>query len=266
MPLIRRDALPLLLAGIGPIIFCAINIWSRIHDAGTDPAAPRAWEIVTWEVSSAGMTLILVPLVAAIVSNAAGRKVGRILLLHLAASLGFWLLHVGGFILFRIAVYTLQNSVYRFGGGSAWLYELPKDLVTYAILATTIAATRALLGRPRTDLAAPAPVVIRDGKHSHFVQPDDIVAVRVVGNYLEVHTFDGRIPMMRSTMQAFANTLPSDKFLQAHRSWLFNRHHVVKLVGGSTPKLLLARDVIVPVSRRFRSGVEHALAGSSSRA
>jgi LytTr DNA-binding domain len=235
---------PMALAAIGPLVFCAINIWSRLRDAGSNEAGTRAWEIITWEVSSAVITLLLIPVITRILiayplSN--HRRLGPTILMHAIFGLGFWALHVGGFILIRLGVYVLHDSAYRFGGASAWLYELPKDLVSYAILAIAISAARSFLKQSTLVVAPPpTPLALRDGGQCNFVDPHNIVAVSAAGNYLQVYTLDGRTPLVRSTMEAFVSGLPADVFIRAHRSWLVNRQHVAKLVKGQTFELHLA--------------------------
>jgi LytTr DNA-binding domain len=265
LSLSRRDAAPMALAAIGPLVFCAINIWSRLYDAGPSKAASHGWEIITWEVSSAAITLLLIPVITQILLAyplSSHRKRGLTFLIHTIAGLGFWVLHVSGFVLIRLGVYALHDSAYRFGEVLAWLYELPKDLVSYAILAIAISAARAFLKQPISIVTVPPPpLALRDGKHCHFIDPHDIVAVNAAGNYLQIHTIDGRTPLVRSTMDTFSMELPADAFLRAHRSWLVNRRHVVKVVKGRTFELHLARQMVVPVSRRFRSRVEDTLIG-----
>jgi hypothetical protein len=262
----RRESAPMALAAIGPLVFCAINIWSRLHDTGSNNATTRAWEVVTWEVSSAAMTLLLIPVIARILIAyplSKYRRLAPTIFVHAISGLSFWVMHVGGFILIRVGIYKLHDSAYRFGGASAWLYELPKDLVSYTILATTIAATRAFLTRTTSvEPVSPPPLALRDGRQCHFVDPKDIVAVCAAGNYLQVHTLDGRTPLVRNTMDAFTTELPAGLFIRTHRSWLVNRQHTVKLVRGQMFELHLACQLVVPVSRRYRSDVEGALTGT----
>ena len=139
----------------GPLAFAGINIWTRLHDQ--PDLAGRAWEVVTWEVSSAAATIALLPMVARIVRRATDAlpRIGAALGCYVAGLLVFFGLHVGSFVLLRAAVYALMGSRYRFGGLDAWIYEFPKDSVSYLILAAIM--TTALL-RPRAAMPAASPI------------------------------------------------------------------------------------------------------------
>lgn len=216
------------------------------------------WEIVSWELSSAVMTLLLIPLVALCIRHLPGPREGIVLVLatHGVAAIAFWLIHVAGFIILREASYTVQGSSYRFGGIDAWLYELPKDLITFAILAVTIKVTAALMGRPPPNPQPAPPLIVRDGKRNHIIALDEILAIKADGNYLHIHTTDGRIPMVRETMGSMCTKLPPSEFIRTHRSWMVGRRHVTQFSGGQATELHLPRQLVVPVSKKFRREVQ----------
>lgn len=253
-----------LLCAAGPILFAGLNMWTRLHDQPGLVAAGRTWEVVTWEVSSAVVTILLLSFVARVVHRAVGAlpSIGRAFALHLAGLAGFFLLHVGGFVLVRSAAYAAMGSRYRFGEFGAWLYELPKDAVSYAILAAIM--TVALL-RPRASASipqapdAPHPAIpIREGSRTHYARPDEILAVSSAGNYVEWHLEDGRKPLTRASLAAIEAQLAPLGFIRTHRSWLVNRRRVIAIAAtrSGDHQLTLAGGVIVPGSRRYAAAFE----------
>ncbi|QAY75327.1 LytTR family DNA-binding domain-containing protein [Sphingosinicella sp. BN140058] len=253
-----------LLCAAAPILFAGLNVWTRLHDQPVLVAAGRTWEVVAWEVSSAAVTILLLPFVARIAYRAVAALpgIGRALALHLAGIVAFFLLHVGGFVLIRSAVYAAMGSRYRFGGFGAWLYELPKDAVSYAILAAVM--TVALL-RPRTSApipeapdAPPAAIPIREGSRTHYARPDEILAVSSAGNYVEWHLEDGRKPLTRASLAAIEAQLAPLGFIRTHRSWLVNRRRVTAIAAtrSGDHQLTLAGGVTVPGSRRYAAALE----------
>ena len=240
----------------GPLAFAGINIWTRLHDQ--PDLAGRAWEVVTWEASSAAATIALLPVVARIVRRATDAlpSLAAAFAWHAAGLLAFFALHVGSFVLLRAAVYALMGSRYRFGGFDAWIYEFPKDGVSYLILAAIM--TTALL-RPRAAMQTsagegPPPVIpIREGTRTHYARPDEILAVSSAGNYVEWHLENGRKPLTRASLAAVHAQLAPLGFVRTHRSWLVNRGRITAITAtrSGDHQLTLVGGITVPGSRRY---------------
>jgi len=247
---------------LGPVLAAAVNVWTRIHDQPELAAPHRLWEPIVWEASSAAATLALLPLVwrAVLVVERTGRKPGAAVVRALACALLFYVLHVGGFVLLRIAGYALAGQRYLFGGLQAWLYELPKDLVTFMILAGILLAGRRLADparRPATEGARPEPLRIRDGNRTFLVQPEEVLAASASGNYVEYHLTDGRRPLCRSRFGETEALLAPLGFIRTHRSWIANRALVreIRSLGNGDHELVVGPELTVPVSRRFSAAV-----------
>lgn len=245
----------------GPVAFGAINIWTRLHDQ--PGLAGRAWEVVTWEASSAAATIVLLPVVARIVRKAtvALPAIGAALAWHVAGLLAFFGLHVGSFVLLRVAVYASMGSRYRFGGLGAWIYEFPKDGVSYLILAAIMSAAllRPRAATPAATRAGQPPVIpIREGTRTHYARPDEILAVSSAGNYVEWHLDDGRKPLTRASLAAVHTQLAPLGFVRTHRSWLVNRRRITAITAtrSGDHQLTLAGGITVPGSRRYAAAFE----------
>lgn len=254
--------LALAFAMLGPVLAAAVNVWTRIHDRPELADASRLWEPLVWEISSAGVTLALLPLIwrAVLIFDdmtlgaraAAARAIGF--------ALAFSLLHVGGFVLFRFAAYASVGSRYEFGGARSWLYELPKDLVTFVIIAGILLGGRRLAAPLSFDTAEPArsePLRIKDGSRTFLIMPEDVLAANASGNYVEYHLSDGRRPLSRSRFGEAELMLEPLGFIRTHRSWMANRAHVreIRAVGNGDHELVVGSDLKVPVSRRFAAEV-----------
>ena len=61
---------------------------------------------------------------------------------------------------------------------------------------------------------------------------DDIFYVKSDGDYIVIHTADGRAPMVLMTLKALEKQLPFDRFCRIHRSYLVAIDKVQGLQGG----------------------------------
>jgi hypothetical protein len=242
------------------VMLTTVNALSVQRDTpGLDPFEP-----FIWEYSSAFMAILLAPGAAWLLSRAPpdGRWL-RFAAVHLAGSLAYCGLHVGGFLLIRKAVYALLGAHY---GSTDLIYEYRKDLLAYALFAGVfwIAGWIAqLLGRGAVGGAGAALdgaqlYALRDGTRTVRVALSDIVAVTSARNYVEFHLADGARPLVRSTLAKVEADLIAGGFLRTHRSWLVNPAHVRVLepAAGGDFRLELATGVTAPLSRRFPRALE----------
>jgi LytTr DNA-binding domain len=247
------------LAAVGPLIFCFINIWSRLHDQVGTFASTNSWEIIAWEATSATVTIFLLPLVAiAVYRGGLPQLAGwwKWTHIHLVAAALFFVLHVSSFILLRHMVYAAFGSIYSFGGLDSWIYELPKDVVTYVISAAIICSTSTLLVVNSTTQAEDR-ITIREGTRSYFVRSSDIVAISAAGNYAEFKLADGRTPLMRTTLSALEQNLGDHGMVRTHRSWLVNPKHVTEIspTGGGDYRVMLQSGFEASLSRRYSNAL-----------
>lgn len=240
------------------VLLTTVNALSVQRDTpGLDPFEP-----FIWEYSSAFMAILLAPGAAWLLRRAPpdGRWL-RFAAVHLAGSLAYCCLHVGGFLLIRKAVYALLGAHY---GSTDLIYEYRKDLLAYALFAGVfwtaawIADLRARTADVGAAGAGPRLYALRDGARTVRVALDDIVAVTSARNYVEFHLADGARPLVRSTLAKVEADLLAGGFLRTHRSWLVNPAHVRVLepAAGGDFRLGLATGVTAPLSRRFPRALE----------
>ena len=120
-------------------------------DMRTRAVPAENWEVVTWEVSSHLVLLLLVPALVGVerhLSPLVRGHLPRFVALHVAASVAFSLVHVAGMFGLRAAVYALAGAHYDFAGWAAqWGYEYLKDVRAYASIVFGIWAYRLFLLR-----------------------------------------------------------------------------------------------------------------------
>jgi hypothetical protein len=254
----RRRAFFIAWAGIAGFIVLqdTANAFSELRDLPRlDPREP-----FIWEYTSGAMVIALVPALAWLLRLAptqAGRWL-RFAGVHAAGSVAFSVLHVGGFVLLRKALYAAAGARY---GGADWIYEYRKDAVAYAgfvlILALCDWAAR-LWARGHASPGGARLYHLRDGARVVRVPMDEIVAVTSARNYVEFHLAGGRKPLVRETLAKVEVDLAGAGFLRTHRSWLVNPAHVRTVTPGVAGDFRLELDggLMVPLSRRFPGALE----------
>lgn len=241
---------------IGPVTAVVISVNALTNLSDMPHIAP--WEPWVWEISSAIAIMLAMPvpwlataLAAPDEAAAEGwRPKARFVLIHLAGLLAFSALHVAGFILLRTVAYELMDAgPYEFG--DRFIYELRKDLISYA----TYVATFWLIGylrRRHDEPVRPVSFDIRDGARIIRTALPDIVAVSSAGNYVEFWLADGRRPLMRATLAAIEVELERFGFVRVHRSWLVNAARVTALEpDGSGDWTVELGAIEAPLSRRY---------------
>jgi two-component system, LytTR family, response regulator len=108
--------------------------------------------------------------------------------------------------------------------------------------------------RPRERLAIRTPGRIR------FVALAEIDWFEAAGNYILVHSGD-RTHLVRETMTELQRRLDSRRFVRVHRSSIVNLERVqeVRVSGSGDGRVVLTNRRELPLSRRYRKGLEDAL-------
>lgn len=243
---------------LGLLIAAAINVSTRVHDQPGLSAPDKWWEPIVWEGSSTLASLVLIPLVWRSVVSIERRasSLPAAITISIAYSLAFFVLHVATFVLLRWGAYAAVGGIYVFGDAGAWLYELPKDLVTFIIVASILLAGKRLARQSVSPIEHASffePVRIKDGNRTFLVMPDEILAANASGNYVEYRLADGRRPLARGKFSEAQALLSPYGFVRTHRSWLVNHGHIreVNAQGNGNHELVVGTDLLVPVSRRF---------------
>jgi len=102
-------AMPFITALI--ISVCTVNVFSHLDDAARHGRAMAAWEPVTWEATSALTNIIACVAIwlALRLAPPTGRWL-RFAIVHVAGSVAFSAIHVGGMWSLRAAIYALAGS------------------------------------------------------------------------------------------------------------------------------------------------------------
>lgn len=261
-----------LLSGVGN----TATVWMDVQRLGLDYAA---WEVASWEGSSAIALLALVPAVVWFTGRWPVHLDNwrRRLPLYALASVVWSLLHVGLMIAMRTLVYAWHGETYVFG--DAFLYEYLKDARTflgivvvlhvYRLLVRRLQGEASLLAAPDDDSAPVEPVerpsrfLVRKLGREFLVAAGDIEWVQAAGNYANLHV-RGKVYPLRSTLAELESRLDPARFLRVHRSHMVNVERIASIepLDSGDARIHLHDGTVVPCSRRHRERLKAAGAGA----
>ena len=95
-------------------------------------------------------------------------------------------------------------------------------------------------------------VGIRNG--SKFVAVKSVSCIEACGDYTKLHSIEGHTGVVHHTMKRWTERLPSNLFIQVHRSYIINTEHVIrinKIAPESYQTFLPYPKEPIPVSRRY---------------
>jgi LytTr DNA-binding domain len=257
------------------VVVAVVDATSVIMESqtGGTPIDPRAaW---LFEVSSVLMVVVLAPFIGWTLWRVPPRLDlspsgwARFGLLHLTAACLFSLVHVAGMASIRIVGYAATGNHYDFAYQGdfvlPFLYELRKDILTYAAVAVGYwawgfwqaqRAAQALAvptSLPRVDDR----IEIRDGARVILIEPAQIAWIEAAGNYVEIHA-GGATHLARGTLAAFEEKLASRGFVRIHRSRLINRARIsaFKPTPSGDLEITLDDGRMIAGSRRFRAALD----------
>ena len=112
--------------------------------------------------------------------------------------------------------------------------------------------------------ARPAPrdlITVNNGKQIFQFSAASIQWVEACGDYIFIHTDEGRSPMIRKTMKAMETLLEEHRFTRIHRSYIVNLDRVSGFYNNQHREKVVELDAgeVLCVSRRFKSKVAKAL-------
>lgn len=233
-----------------------VDTLSVVHDRARDGRPIPFWEPFVWEMTSVAVLAALTPVVQIVVRRFPPLCAPwiRVIPAHLAAALVFSLIHVAAMGVLRWAIYAALGSSYApFGPLSEFPYELRKDLLTYAVIATAYAAWLRLAPEAPARAEHTAAIEVRDGARRHFVPLDEVAWIEAAGNYVELHR--GATPILhRAPLSGLERQLQTAGFVRIHRSRLVRRAAVAEVEskpsGDYVVRLLDGRELAG--SRRYR--------------
>ncbi len=248
----------------------SVVVVADLRRAG-DPLA--VWQPVTWEFTSTLVTAVLIPVIVAF--NAWLRPRTRwwqALLVHGLATVPYCLLHVGGMVLLREAVYALVGEDYTFAPWWRELgYEFLKDVRSYFLILALIELYALMMRRWQgearmltDDAPQPQPVtdrfLVKKLGREFLVRVQDIDWIQAAGNYITLHVGPTEY-LLRETMAGVERRLTDQSFVRVHRSAIINLDRLAEIRVHDTGdgEARLHTGVRVPVSRRYRNALKSRL-------
>lgn len=221
---------------------------------------PDTFRLVTEQVTSAVVVLLLVPAVAWWLTRFPLRR-DRVV----AAAVG----HVIGSALFAVAHYFLivvtRYIVFLFVSDSYvfsdfWfrnlIIEYQKDIKIYLGIVAIIGAYRYYRS---VKSAAPAAtvasdrIIVQTGKGETIIRRDDIECLESARNYVTVSTAE-RDFLVRNTLNKLEQQLAPGRIVRTHRSYLVNIDKIeeIRTTESGGREIRLQGGKIVPLSRGYR--------------
>lgn len=234
------------------------------------------WAPLSWELSSAFMILLLVPIGIFIHDRwLANQSLKTCVGFHLVLTVPFSLVHVGGMVGLRKLCYWLMDAEYNFGNIAVeLLYEYRKDAQTYLTLLLLVFGFRLLYRRMQGEASyltnevgqleaeperSPEMLLIKKLGREFLIKTADVEWVEASGNYANLH-LRGSVYPMRITMDKLEKLLPAD-FIRIHRSSIVNLHQIQEvqpLDSGDHEIRLLSGNRLI-LSRRYRDNFKNVL-------
>ncbi|MEG2805467.1 LytTR family DNA-binding domain-containing protein [Stenotrophomonas sp.] len=274
-----RPAVRLLVWAVILLCSAVANAVVEVMDAQRRGEGLALWQPMTWEVSSATLIVLTLPLLWwgcqrwPLHADTWARR----LPLYLAASVAWSVLHVVGMMLLRHLAYASVGEHYV--DGASWptrlLYEYLKDVRAFFTF-VAIEHFFSWFGRRRQgeahllvapeDAAPEEPVdrperfLVRKRGRDFLVATADIEYAQAAGNYMNLRVRGHDYPL-RSTMAALEARLDPARFVRIHRSYLLNLGVLVSIepLDSGEARAHLADGSVLPCSRRQLAGLRAAL-------
>lgn len=234
-----------------------------------------------WEISSAGVLVLMAPLVGWAVKRwpLQGPGLPVALLIHAGLTVPFAAAHIAAMLPIRHLAYALAFGwPYHFFNGDLWItlvYEWRKDVITYAIFAAVYSLYAWWAAREAGPAlsTAPARIEVRGSGRTIFLKPEEILYLEAAGNYVTLHTADAS-HLMRATLAEWDRRLSASgtggtdqdipgqtgtgsDFVRIHRSRIVNRQHIreTRPTPSGDFELTLSSGAVLTGSRRFRGAL-----------
>jgi hypothetical protein len=195
---------------------------------------------------------------------------------HLAASVGFCILHIAGMVVLRKLVYAAMGESYTPSDPlSLFSYEYLKDVRTYVMILVALWSYRLVMMRLQGEArvldpqepaagaqAAPAAAtrperfLVRKLRKEFLVAASDIEWLQAQGNYVGLHV-NGHDYLLRSTLGDFLQQLDPARFVRVHRSYAVNLDRIAEIepLEAGDARLRMKDGSEVPCSRTYREAL-----------
>ena len=256
---LRRLGEAAFFAGLIGVLWTADTItkFSQLRFHGYEPDSFR---LITEQVTSAVVVLLLVPCVAWWLTKFPLRRdrLGPSAAGHVLGSVLFAVAHYFLMVGLRYVVFLFSDDTYIFS--DFWfrnvVIEYQKDIKIYLGIVGIIAAYRHVRS---ARAAAPQAVVTTDrlvvqtGKGETIIRRDDIEYLEAARNYVTVSTGE-RDFLVRNTLANLEQRLAPGQVVRTHRSYLVNIDKIEEIRSTDTGayEILLSSGKTVPLSRGYR--------------
>lgn len=248
--------------------FVAFMLASFVIQATSIQLEDRHARLEPWlrEAASHLALLCLVPFFPRILDIAplSLRHWRRSLPVHLAACLGFIVLHVLGFVVLRKLTYpAFLSHTYTFGLTDPlnWIYEGRKDAYGYAITMGMFALARMAMqnrleSRAADEIAShERRLMLKSGGRTIMVNAANVLHAKAAANYVEITTTTGT-HLARMTLTELERLLDEagGHHARVHRSHIVNLDHVRMITPTGEGDVMIELDTgeKIPGSRRYR--------------
>lgn len=93
-------------------------------------------------------------------------------------------------------------------------------------------------------------IVLKDGQDIKIIPAQDVFYLEAYDDYVKIHTNNGCY-LKKHTLSKFENSLPLNKFVRVHRSFIINVAHLFKIeqLTKDSHRAVLKNDATVQISR-----------------
>jgi len=221
---------------------------------------PDSFRLITEQVTSAVVVLLLVPVVAWWLTQFPPRRdrIGTSIAGHVLGSMLFAAAHYFLMVGLRYVVFLFSTETYVFS--DYWLrnlvVEYQKDIKIYLGIVAIVAGYRYVRQLRETVPAvavAPDRLIVQTGKGETIIRTGDIEYLEAARNYVTVSTAD-RDYLVRNTLAKLAAQLAPGHIVRTHRSYLVNIDKIeeIRATDAGSHDIRLRGGKVVPLSRGYR--------------
>jgi len=221
---------------------------------------PDTFRLVTEQVTSALVVLLLVPAVAWWLTRFPLRRDRAVSAVagHVIGSALFAVAHYFVMVAMRYVVFLFVSDRYVFS--DFWfrnlVIEYQKDIKIYLSIVAIIGAYRYYRStRTNAPTAAIASdrIVVQTGKGETIIRREDIECLEAARNYVTVSTAE-RDFLVRDTLNKLERQLAPGRIVRTHRSYLVNIDKIeeIRTTDSGSREIRLQGGKTVPLSRGYR--------------
>lgn len=114
------------------------------------------------------------------------------------------------------------------------------------------------INNAESPLSQDAFLYLRDNRKTHKVYLSDIRIIESMGEYIKVHSGDRKL-MTRCSLSVIEGTLPNDRFIRTHNSFIVSIAHITAFTASTVE----IGDIEIPISRKYKNLVMKSLKNSN---